>query len=187
MPLSPEPDLASQARRIRSGDLAAFESLFRRLHPPLSRLALSLAPTTGEAEDAVQEAFARLWERRERIDPELSLDGYLARSVRNRLLNAVRDTQARRDRLDERAAAAAPSPARPDELAHAATLRERLGAALQSLPTQQRRAIALTRFGGFSHAEAADAMDCSARTVNNHIVRGLRTLRDRLRALGPDA
>lgn len=184
----PDPVLAEWARGVRRGDAAAFESLFRRLHPMLHRVAHQLAGSPAEADDAVQETFARLWERRAELDPGRSVRAYLVRSVRNRLLNAARDTQTRRGLLAAHADALAPTAGpRPDAVAEGASLADRLGALLDALPERQRTAIALTRFEGLSHAEAAQAMACSARTVNNHIVRGLRTLRDRLRAADPDA
>ena len=154
----------------------------------LTRLARSLADAPAEADDAVQEAFVRLWEQREGVDPDRSLSAYLARSVRNRLLNVARDERTHRELLGEHAGTVSPPrPDRPDELAHGASLADRLRASLDALPERQRTAISLTRFEGLSHAEAAAAMSCSARTVNNHIVRGLRTLRDRLQAYAPDA
>ena len=180
-------DLDDWARRVRAGDLSAFEALFRALHPRLSRLAVALAPSPPEAEDAVQETFARLWEHRERIDPERSIAAYLARSVRNRLFNASRDGSTRRELLLSRADDTRPDPPpRPDAVAHASGVGAQVRAALHTLPPRQRTAIALTRFEGLSHVEAAEVMTCSARTVNNHIVRGLRTLRDRLQALESD-
>lgn len=187
-PPDADPPLAEWARRVQDGDLRAFEALYRHLHPMLTRIARTLADAPAEADDAVQEAFVRLWETRERIDPTQSVRGYLARSVRNRLLNAARDAGTRRTLLDDRAGDLDRArPPGPDELAHGASLAGRLRAELAALPDRQRTAIALTRFDGLTHAEAAEVMACSARTVNNHIVRGLRTLRDRLQAYAPDA
>ena len=154
----------------------------------LTRVARSLSATAAEADDAVQETFVRLWEHRDRIDPEQSVRAYLVRAVRNRVFNVARDAQTRRTLLDAHAADApdagyAPP---PDEVVVGASLAERLRAFLDDLPDRQRTALALTRFDGFSHAEAAEAMGCSPRTVNNHIVRGLHTLRERLVASDPD-
>ncbi len=44
----------------------------------------------------------------------------------------------------------------------------------------------LSRFEGLSHQEIAAVMEISPRTVNNHIVQALKTLRDRIRAFEPD-
>lgn len=187
---APAPDLplSEWAQGVRAGDLAAFEALFHALHPMLTRHARALAATPAEADDAVQETFVRLWEQRARIDPAKSLRAYLVQAVRNRMLNAVRDAQTRTSLLSEHALASADEAhaERPDEVAHGVALADRLTAFLAELPDRQRTALTLTRFDGLSHAEAAEAMDCSVRTVNNHIVRGLRTLRDRLQTLDPD-
>ena len=187
-PASDDPSLSDWVRQIQAGDVCAFEALFRHLHPMLTRQARQYAPDPDAAADAVQETFVRLWEHRDRLDPERSVRAYLARSLRNRLLNAARDVQTRRTLLDEHGPLLHTTrPPRPDEAAQGVALAERLRDALALLPDRQRTAISLTRFDGLSHTEAADVMGCSARTVNNHIVRGLRTLRDRLHAHDPHA
>ncbi len=154
----------------------------------LTRLARSLAPSHDEADDAVQETFVRLWEQCDRLDPERSVRAYLAQSVRNRLLNGIRDQQTRRTLLDAHAATVPDTALGPpaDEALDGATLANRLRAGLAALPDRQRTAITLTRFDHLSHADAAAVMGCSVRTVNNHVVRGLRTLRERLAAADSD-
>ena len=185
-PATSDAPLSNWVRQIKAGDVGAFEALFRHLHPMLTRQARQYAPDPDAAADAVQETFVRLWERRDRLDPERSIRAYLSRSLRNRLLNAARDTQTRRTLLDEHASPLTTTRApHPDEAAQGAALADRLQLALAELPDRQRTAISLTRFDGLSHTEAAEVMGCSARTVNNHIVRGLRTLRDRLQAYAP--
>ncbi|MEM1117762.1 MAG: sigma-70 family RNA polymerase sigma factor [Bacteroidota bacterium] len=185
-PVDPAP-LADWTRRIRAGDLSAFEALFRALHAPLVRFARTYTPRPEAADDVVQEAFARLWERRDRLDPERSVRALLFQAVRNRALNASRDRRTREDLLQQHAEAPASGPLLPDDLAHGETLGAHLRRCLDALPDRQREALTLTRLDGLSHAEAADIMGCAARTVNNHIVRGLHTLRERLHAFDPDA
>jgi RNA polymerase sigma-70 factor (ECF subfamily) len=50
------------------------------------------------------------------------------------------------------------------------------------LPERQREALMLSRFEGLSHEEIAGVMGVAPRTVNNHLVRGLRFLRERFEA-----
>jgi RNA polymerase sigma-70 factor (ECF subfamily) len=174
--------LADWARRVRSGDIVAFELLFKHVHPMLTRVAGSIADTPLEAEDVVQETFVRLWEQRERLDPTQSVRAYLIQSVRNRALNGIRDERRRRELLAAHAGEVEAHTLPADDGTEADSLSDRLRSLLARLPERQRMALALTRFDGLSHAEAADAMGCSVRTVNNHIVRGLQTLRERLQA-----
>jgi len=74
----------------------------------------------------------------------------------------------------------------PDEAVEAKDLDAHLTQWIEDLPDRQREALSLSRFEGLSHDAIADVMDISPRTVNNHIVRALRSLRDRLRAYQPD-
>ena len=181
----PDLDAPSPAlvRRVRAGDRDAFERLFRSLHAPLVRYAATLAPDGGE--DAVQDAFVALWRRRATLDPDRSVRALLYTAVRNALFNRSRDAR-RRDELH----GTMPDPARPDtpdDAAQAALLGERVRGWLAALPDRQREAFSLSRFDGLSYAEIADVMGCSVKTVENHVGRALRTLRDRLRAVAPDA
>ena len=177
---APSPDLV---RRVRSGDRAAFERLFRSLHGPLVRYAAALAP--DGAEDAVQDAFVALWRRRATLDPGRSVRALLYTAVRNALLNRTRDVR-RRDELHG-TMPAPDAPDRPDDATEAALLGARLHEWIDELPDRQREAFRLSRFDGLSYAEVADVMACSVKTVENHVGRALRTLRDRLRAVAPDA
>ena len=177
-------DLSALAPRLRAGDRAAFGEVFRALHGDLVRYGLRFADA-AEAEDAVQEAFVAVWRRRETLDPALSVRALLYTAVRHRLLNQRRDA-ARRADLD--ATVTEPDrPAPPDAVADAALLGERIRGWLDELPERQREAFGLSRFDGLSYAEVADVMGCAPKTVENHVGRALAFLRDRLRAVAPDA
>lgn len=183
MPL-PLDDLSALAGRVRSGDRAAFERLFRALHPDLVRYGRSLADA-AEADDAVQDAFLALWRRRDALDPGRSVRALLYAAVRHRLFNRHRDAARRRDLLD---AMDAPDPLpAPDAVADAALLAGQVRGWLDALPDRQREAFGLSRFDGLSYAEVAGVMGCSVKTVENHIGRALQTLRAQIQRAAPDA
>lgn len=182
--------LAVWSERIRRGDEEAFEALFRTRRDALvARTARLMGGDRSAAHDVVQETFVRLWERRDRIDPGRSIDGWLHRTARNAALNRLRDARTRAELLEERADEA-PSMgsriARPDEALASGELERRLSGWIDELPERQREALSLTRFHGYDHAEAATLMGCSPRTVNNHLVRALKVLRGKLADYAPD-
>lgn len=184
MPPLPD-DLAPLLHRLRDGDRSAFGAVFRVLHGDLVRYGRQFATDGAEAEDAVQEAFFTLWRRRAEIDPARSVRALLYTAVRNRLLNRRRDAARRHDlhqTMDDRVV-----PDTPEEAAHAALLAARLREWLGELPDRQREAFGLSRFDGLSHAEIADVMGLAPKTVENHVGRALRHLRDRLQAVAPEA
>lgn len=178
-----EPPFAALTRRIQRSDAAAFESLFREIQPGLKRFAASLV--ADGADDFVQEAFVRIWERRESLDPGRSVKALLYQTVRNLALNRIRDTQTRATLLRDEGLEAHASVANPDEHVDYETVASRLRACIRDLPDRQREVLALTRDQHMTHEEAALAMGVAPRTVNNHLVRALKTLRDRLREFDP--
>lgn len=186
-PATDSPDFyAGLCRALAASDMGAFETLFRHLHAPLLRYASSLVGPDA-ADDVVQDAFVRIWNARERLDPDRSLRALLYQTVRNLGLNRVRNRSTRQDKLAGLAADAPEPVALPDAHAEAADTGARLRAWVADLPDRQQEALRLTRFDGLSHEEAAEIMGVSPRTVNNHLVRALRTLRDRLSRLDPPA
>ncbi|MFN5203556.1 MAG: RNA polymerase sigma factor, partial [Gemmatimonas sp.] len=128
------------------------------------------------------------WDRRQRLDEEIPLRAWLFRTVRNLALNIRRDDTTRARLLDDPAAvdsAAAPrAAALPDVATEGAELQDRVAVLVTELPNRQREALLLSRVEGLSHAEVAAAMGCAPRTVNNHLVAALSTLRRRLAEVG---
>jgi RNA polymerase sigma-70 factor (family 1) len=180
--------LSAWFRRVVASDRDAFESLFRATHDGLVRFAVSILHDEGTAGDVVQDAYLRLWQRREEHDPSGSVKALLYRTVRNLALNVVRDGERRERLLEERgdlpgAGPGAGTPS-PEEALDARVLEERLRGWIAELPDRQREALLLSRFEGLSHEEIGRVMEVAPRTVNNHLVRALRALRERASAHG---
>ncbi|MEO1076281.1 MAG: sigma-70 family RNA polymerase sigma factor, partial [Bacteroidota bacterium] len=89
---------------IRKADPRAFEAFFRATHGGLTRFADSLVRDSAVAADLVQEAYARLWERRADLDPTRSIKALVYRTVRNLAYNRARDRRTRADLLAEHTA-----------------------------------------------------------------------------------
>lgn len=178
-------DRTDLARRIRDSDAAAFETFFRKLHAPLVRYAEGLVGDGALASDLTQDAFVRIWEGRGRIDPGQSLEAFAYRTVRNLCLNRIRDRKNREELLATGYEPPSGAPRDPEDLLGEARLAASLERWIDALPERQREALRLSRFHGLTHDEVAEAMGVSARTVNNHLVRALRAIRDRVRAYEP--
>jgi len=164
-------------RRIKASDREAFEAVFGALHDPLARYALQITGRTAAAQDIVQYAFTSLWDMREDLDPEESLEALLFRIVRNRAYNTERNRRTREEKHDQLQRDT--DPVRPDPGAQldADRLEADLRVRIQELPDRQREALTLSRFENLSHEAIADVMDISPWTVNNHIVQALKKLR----------
>lgn len=165
--------------KISASDQKAFNSLFRSLYPRLIHFANRYNPNKAVARDIVQDAFVALWERRNQIEPDRSIQAYLYRIVRNKSLNYIRDhSNETVGLLDDIPLKAAGKDKHRQENENE-QLVSLLRTWIKKLPKRQREAFELSRFEGLDHDEIAGVMDVSSNTVNNHIVAALNKLRDR--------
>ena len=172
-------------RRVVGSDESAFESLFRALHDDLLSHAVRILGDAAAARDVVQDAFVKFWERRREHDPTGSVRALLHRTVRNLALNQIRDGRRRDELLAENYEPSRSRPPEPDASLAGRELETRIQGWISELPDRQREALTLSRFQGLSHEEIARVMEVTPRTVNNHLVRALRTLRDRIDTQDP--
>lgn len=183
-------DAASMAQlhqRLCRSDRDAFEQLFRRLSPRIFRFVRGMVDGDALAYDITQDTFAKLWTARKDLGDIDALAGYVFQMARHRVYNTLRDERTRRsnEELLEHGDLGTPPPA-PDDALHAEQLRALLDGWIADLPPRQREALTLRRIDGLNHDAIADIMNISPHTVNNHIVRALERLRERLRTHRPD-
>ncbi len=154
-----------------------FDTFFRENYPALLNYAYRFLNDRSTAEDVLQECFINLWNIRNEIDRNGSLKAYTYKMVRNRALNYIRDNQKETptesfsdDKVDS---------LNQENENETGTLKKMhlLKNWIKTLPVRQREAFELSRFEGLDHDEISEVMKISPRTVNNHIVEALNTLR----------
>lgn len=170
--------IARLADRISQSDRKAFDEFFRMLYPGLIRFAQSYTHDKASAYDIVQDAFVNLWQHRKRVDGQQSLRSYIYTSVKNLSLNEIRKNSALTfdsDLLDEQQHEKNTTPIQEGSRTD---LSELFNEWISQLPERQREAFELSRYDGLDHEEIAGVMNLSPKTVNNHIVLALKTLKD---------
>lgn len=163
-------------RRAAGGDTSAFGVLVRTYQGRLIRFAARLTGDSELAQDAVQEAFLRVWRLRATYEPRGCLQAYLFRAVRNVCLDYAR-TSRPIEALDERTEADAPDPA---ALAEARSLADAVRGAVLALPEAQRTVFVLSEYEQLSYTEIAAVLDCPVGTVASRKHQATETLRRRL-------
>lgn len=178
--------LRAWCRAIKHSDRDAFTKVFEMLHDRLARYALQITGRTTAAQDVVQQAFTSLWDMRSSLTPEESLEALLFRIVRNRAYNYKRDRRTRASNHETIQRDLEPAQDDPAADMDADRLEENMRSWIADLPERQREALVLSRFEGLTHEEVAEVMGISPPTVNNHIVRALKKLRQKVRSRHPD-
>ena len=160
---------------VREGDTRALQALIDLYWTPLLGFASGILRCEDAAEDVVQRAFIRFWERRETWQPGSEPRLILYTVVRNLALNQLESDRAR---VRRRSAPLIPRPsiATPAQLLDESELVRALESAIDLLPPRRREALVLARFHHLSHAEIAEVMGLAQRTVTNHITTALAEL-----------
>ncbi len=154
----------------------------------LHRLGRRLTGSAADAEDLVQETYARAFRGAAGFTPGTNLRAWLFRILRNAFLDQRR-RQGRMpiDPAGEEALASRPDPAGTEGLLRGDAELERLRrvvgeeieAALQAL-SESARMVVLLDLEGLSEAEIAEAMGCAPGTVKSRLSRARAALRERL-------
>ena len=171
-------DEALVALVARSDDTALGE-LYDRFGRVSYGLALRVLRDPSLAEDAVQEAFLAVWRTAARYVPERgNARAWVLTLVHRRAVDLVRREQRRRtETLDE---APQPTGEETHEMVWLRLERERVQNALRQLPDQQREAIELAYYGGFSQSELAERLGQPVGTIKSRMFNGLGRLRELL-------
>jgi RNA polymerase sigma factor (sigma-70 family) len=157
-------------RRLEVVEASAdFESFFRDERPRLFGSMLLITGSSHEADEIVQEAFFKLWERWDRVGAMENPTGYLYRTA----LNAHRSAYRRAVRAAKRTLSPPPS---VDPFTQVAT-RDEVLRALATMTPRERTAVILTELHGFDTAEAARAMGIRPGTVRVLVSKGRAALR----------
>jgi RNA polymerase sigma-70 factor (ECF subfamily) len=174
-------DEADAIRRLRAGDIAGLEVLVHRYQVRAVRAAYLVVRERALAQDLVQSAFLRAFERIDGFDVTRPFGPWFLRLVLNDALKAV----ARRgrevhlgDAADRLAQSADPAP-EPDRAWEHAETADQIWVALGLLTPVQRAAVVQRYYLDLTEAEMASVLGCPQSTVKSR----LHAARERLRSL----
>lgn len=168
--------------RVGQGDIGAFTVIVQRYTPQLYRVACRMLSNAAEAEDIVQEGFAKLWQSAPQWrGRDGGVPAWLHRVVVNRCLDRLRQfrvvtTDELPELIDE-----SPGPEQALALQHLSTAVEQ---ALASLPGRHRAAIVLCYFEGLSNMMAAQVLELNLKAMESLLFRARRSLRELLEESG---
>jgi RNA polymerase sigma-70 factor (ECF subfamily) len=165
--------------RLSAGDETALADLYDRYASFVYGLAVRMLVDRQLAEDVTQEVFVFVWEHPGRIDPGRgTLRGFLGTLTHRRAVDAIRREQARR-RREARIA-----PAEDVDDFSEAVLRSdtagRVRRAVEALPDQQRRALELAYFDGYTYRQVADVLGIPEGTAKSRLRMALARISDSL-------
>jgi RNA polymerase sigma-70 factor (ECF subfamily) len=186
-----ETEPATEARRIaaEARDRARFEEDALALADQVYRVARRLVGAREEAEDLVQETYARAFRSWRSFTPGTNMRAWLLRILTNlnvdrgRRIQRTPQTQALEEGdyyLANKVASAAGEEALEEEQVVERLSQDSIVKALAEIPPQFRDAVVLVDIGDFTYADAAQILDVPIGTVMSRLHRGRRALKQKL-------
>ncbi|GAO44045.1 sigma-70 family RNA polymerase sigma factor [Flavihumibacter petaseus] len=162
---------------VRNGSHEAYFQVFNDYHARLYQYIHKFTGSAWLAEEAVQLTFIKLWEKRESLSEEYSMSTQLFRMSKCIVIDLLRKEKLRQtqelqdifamensisDRLVQK-----------DELVHTLSV-------IRNLPHQSRRVFELSRIENLSHKEISHMLSISPKTIENHITKAVKFIRQSL-------
>ena len=169
-------------RRVRQGDVLAFEALVHRHARAALAVAVSVLGNRADAEDVCQDAWVRALEKLDRCREPDRFVGWLLRIVRNRALNYLEYRKLRMVEPLENAmdAPLAVSPLDPARDRETNLLRARIEEAIARLAVSHREVLLLHDFAGWTHQRIAEDLEISEVLCRQRLFQARTRLRNLL-------
>jgi RNA polymerase sigma-70 factor, ECF subfamily len=185
-PAPTDPRIAAWIKSGAHGDEAACAALYRHFSPAVQRLCVGLLGNLDDAEEVTQDSFVYALRNLRRFDP--------AKSAFSSWLYTIALSRCRNKRRRKWLAAlplvlggAAPQAAGERQVEAVLArrgVRQQLWAALQTLPTHLREAVALRYVTEMRYRDIGLALGCNPKTAESRVRLGLAAMRRTLRAWG---
>ncbi len=175
------------AEALQRGDVAGLERLYDRYGTLAYSVAMRVLGDHGRSEDVVQECFLKLWNSSSRFDINRgSLRTWLITAVRNRSIDHLRGRAAheRREREIPFDAEAAGEGSNPWREVVRGVERELIQEALERLPQEQRQAVELAFYHGYTQKEIAESVNVPLSTIKGRMRLALEKLHSYLQGRG---
>lgn len=176
-------DEVNLIRELKAGSIAAFDKLYDLYFSKVYSYCLQISKSPQKAVDITQEVFLKLWEHRKSIRSADSLNPFLFKVAKNKLISAYRE--------------AINSKIYEDYVLYSHSLRfekahrieyvdflKILCQCIRELPKIEREVILMSRFQLMKNQEIAKSLGLSEQTVKNRLVAGIKHLKELLDKTG---
>ncbi len=164
---------------LQNGDSEAFETLFRRSYPMLCAYAHRFVGLK-DAEEIVDDSFLWIWENRETLVIETSLNAYLFKVIYRRALNKLEHLNTIQ-RADTHFYENMQDMLQNTDYYQLEELTKQIRSAIAKLPESYREAFVMHRFRDMSYKDIAEVLGVSSKTVDYRIQQALKQLRSDLK------
>ena len=159
----------------------SFEHVYKNCVKKLCAIAYNVVRDRDTAAEIVHDVFLSVWERRQVLKLEGELENYLVRAVKLSSLEHLRTTMIHQKHLDGIAYTQKDLTNLTEDQIAFDELSERINLLTSGLPAQCKQVFSLSREKGLSNKSVAISLNISEKTVEAHLSKALKYLKDHLR------
>jgi RNA polymerase sigma-70 factor (ECF subfamily) len=168
--------------QLKNGDKQAFNHLFNLYSQKIFFFAKGYLKSEKEAEEIVQETFLKIWERRDYLDPDLSINAYLFKIafnfIQKQFIKNIKEQELKHDFADE----LIHFDEQTSNMLNYHFLLDHLTCLIDELPPRQREIIILRKLDNYSIKEISEKLSISIKTIETHLTAALKFLKERLKS-----
>lgn len=161
--------------------MLAFDTVYERYSHKLFSFVFRILKNKSEAEDIVQEVFVKIWEARETLGDHKLLNSYIFTIAYNSSIDLIRK-RINNDKYLEHLKNSSVTQFTPSSVSQVEynELNRRVEQLIANLPERQKQVYLLHREQGLTYPEIAQKLGISKNTVENHMAKALKYLRQNI-------
>lgn len=167
--------------RLKNGDMLAFDRVYELYSHKLFSFVFKIIKNEAETDDIVQEVFVKIWESRQKLEDYKLLNSYIFTIAYNNSIDLIRkkinNTKYLEHLKHSTVINVTPNVISQIEFNELNSQAEKL---IANLPERQKQVYLLHREEGLTYAKIAERLGISKNTVENHMVKALKYLRQNI-------
>ncbi|WP_413666652.1 RNA polymerase sigma factor [Mucilaginibacter sp. Mucisp86] len=168
---------------LKNDDRGAFATIYKRYWTVMYMHALKMVRDEDDARDIVQEVFTSLWIKRQSINQDTNLGGFLFVSTKNRVLDLVARKRVKFDYLDSLATFASTYNNQTVESIEEKEIMDALDKEIALLPPKMKQIFEMRIYQHCTYKEIADELNISDKTVKKQVSNAIKIIRPKLHHL----
>lgn len=171
-------------KRLKSGNTQAFEIIYQKYWQRLFDQAYRRTGDEELVKEIIQDLFTELWQNKHRIEIHSSLASYLQQSLKYKLYNHYKSKQVQErytQFVSQRTSIDFLGDNQIEKQVNYSDLSNALKRCIEKLPKQAKCVYKLQQDEGLSYSEIAAHLHISVSTVEKHIIKALKTIREELK------
>jgi len=167
-------------RLLRDGEESAFLELYNRYKLRITGNLMKLLKSEDLVEELLQNLFMKLWDTRALVDPEKSFRSYLFRIAENMVMDVFRQAASDKRMQLKLMNAQTEAYSHIEEKIFSKEENELLQQVINQLPPMRKQVFMLCKLEGKSYKEVSELLGISHSTINDHLLKANRFLKQQL-------